>query len=88
MPKPRIKIEEDLPVCERCGSELDPGKATWLELNNHSGLYSEENGTVPIEESQGAFPFGSDCRKIVLENGGELKRTAPQHTFPTRLLRR
>lgn len=60
-------------TCERCGENLDPAKAVWLELNARTGRYAEA-GTVPEPESQGCFAFGSACARAVLKAGGKNKQ--------------
>ncbi len=53
--------------CERCGKILKPGEAVWLELNMLHGTW-HKLGSVPVDESQGCFPFGKDCARKTLEN--------------------
>lgn len=55
--------------CERCGERLNPATMVALELNSHTGLYS--NGGVPESESQGWFDFGKACAAKILKAGGE-----------------
>lgn len=55
--------------CQRCGEQVDPDKAVWLELNWNTQEWSAE-GSVPEEESQGCFPFGAACARAVLKAGG------------------
>jgi len=55
--------------CERCGAKLKTHKGgeyniIWLEYDQRTGTYT--NKEVPAEFSQGGFPFGKDCAKIVL----------------------
>lgn len=58
--------------CQRCGEELDPTTMAELELNTHTGLYSDPaKGPLPQEDSQGLFSFGIACAKAVLKNGGK-----------------
>lgn len=52
--------------CERCGEELNPSRAVWLELNMDTGVYHKE-GTVPQEQSQGCFTFGAACARRELK---------------------
>jgi len=56
-------------TCMRCGKSLNHEASTWLELSFRTGLYAE---SVPAEESQGGFEFGSDCARAILKNGGKL----------------
>ena len=51
--------------CQRCGEELDPTKAVWLELNSNTGIYHDDQ--FPKDgDSQGGFAFGSTCAKKVV----------------------
>lgn len=59
----------DYNKCLRCQKPLDHAKSTWLELSFKTGLYAE---SVPAEESQGSFEFGSACAKAILKNGGNM----------------
>ena len=52
--------------CTRCGEQLNPHRAVWLELNQSTGTYHVE-GTVPPEKSQGGLPFGKACARRALE---------------------
>ena len=58
-------------TCLRCGKKIDHVQSAWLELNNRTGLYCAP-GTVPADDSQGGFEFGSSCAKAILKNGGEM----------------
>lgn len=51
--------------CTRCGKDIIPGREVWLELDWYRGTYHKA-GEVPEEHSQGGFPFGADCAKVVL----------------------
>lgn len=55
--------------CERCGETLTEHTAVWLELNSHTGAFTDRHGAVPQAESQGWFPFGRTCSKVVLTRG-------------------
>jgi hypothetical protein len=50
--------------CERCGAKLAGDKIWWLELDQRTGTYTDQE--VPAEFSQGGFAFGKDCAKIML----------------------
>ena len=57
-------------ICERCGQDLNPALAIWLELNALTGKYSDPNvKPVPEGRSQGCFPFGSCCAKTAMKEG-------------------
>jgi hypothetical protein len=58
------------PTCERCGQSLREKPSVALELNAHTGRYSEP-GTVPTHESQGVFFFGADCARKIIGNAGQ-----------------
>lgn len=51
--------------CERCGKELDPVKIVWLELDQRTNTFTDQE--VPEDFSQGGFSFGPDCAKKVLK---------------------
>ncbi len=60
-------------LCECCERELQVDRITWLELDQRDGRYVDpKKVTVPEDESQGAFPFGSTCARNVLKNGGRI----------------
>jgi len=61
MQKEQSKMIE---ICARCGRELKPDQAIWLDLNSRTGEYTP--GTWRAEESAGSFAFGSECIKRVL----------------------
>lgn len=55
--------------CERCGENIKPETAKWLELSNTDGNYYLE---VPKDHvSQGGFSFGSTCAKLQLKETSE-----------------
>lgn len=56
--------------CTRCEAWINPKTFKWLELSLTDGNYYE---VLPEgHKSQGSFPFGADCAKIVLdENRGK-----------------
>ena len=67
------KVARDV-RCERCHEHLLPDRIKWLELNSHTGRYSDpDRGRQPENESQGHFPFGLDCVKKVLAASGRLE---------------
>jgi hypothetical protein len=45
--------------CERCGEFLHPDRITWLEYDQRTSTYTDEE--VPEKYSQGGFPFGARC---------------------------
>jgi len=49
--------------CQNC-SKLLTGKIVWLELDQRVNEYTEDK--IAKEYSQGAFPFGLSCSKIML----------------------
>jgi hypothetical protein len=55
--------------CTKCEAELDESRIVWLELNNWENTYHANEGEVPQEQSQGWFPFGSDCARRALKGG-------------------
>ena len=62
-------MKNEFVFCERCGAKLTTIKGgtynvIWLEYDQRTGTYT--NKEVPAEFSQGGFPFGKDCAKIVL----------------------
>ena len=58
--------------CECCEAELNPTHAMWLELNMTTGKWSDPNKTtIPADESQGVFPFGSTCARKQLKGTNE-----------------
>lgn len=62
-------VKNEFVFCERCGAKLTTLKGReynviWLEYDQRTGTYT--NKDVPTEFSQGGFPFGKDCAKIVL----------------------
>jgi hypothetical protein len=61
-------VQQSPLFCERCGEQLNPDTAVWLELSWKTNRYA---GAVPTEESQGWFSFGRACAKAVLANGGK-----------------
>lgn len=46
--------------CYRC-ERIITRRATWLELNCHTGAWTTPDKPWKTEESQGSFPFGPDC---------------------------
>ena len=65
--------------CERCGAKLAGDKIWWLELDQRTGTYTDQE--VPAEFSQGGFAFGKDCAKIMLAE----HEAAEQKMHPTEL---
>lgn len=65
----RSIMKNEFVFCERCGAKLTTHKGgeynvIWLEYDQRTGTYT--NKEVPAEFSQGGFPFGKDCAKVVL----------------------
>ena len=59
--------------CYQCGEAIQNGRGVWLEMNLHSGRFSNPDGRpLPGEDSQGVFCFGETCAARVLSNGGEI----------------
>lgn len=56
--------------CTRCGEELRPSEAAWLELSNTDNRYYMPNFIPEGHVSQGCFVFGQGCVRTVLKNGG------------------
>lgn len=59
--------------CARCDEILNDQRMVWLELSFVTGKFSKE-GTVPVAESQGCFPFGSACAAAVIKAGGRCRK--------------
>ena len=51
--------------CEHCGQELK-SKPVWLELDTRDGKYKKPED-VPVEHTQGGFPFGAACARTILK---------------------
>ena len=49
-------------TCTRCDKKLNPKKIVWLEYDQRTGTYTNED--VPAEFSQGGFAFGADCAEV------------------------
>lgn len=47
--------------CTCCGKKL-VGRIRWLELDQRTQSY-HDRGNVPVDQSQGWFPFGLTCAK-------------------------
>lgn len=55
--------------CEKCGRELNPQDAVWLELNCSTGKWRDNTfPEFPPEQSQGWFPFGKACADKVIHS--------------------
>ena len=52
-------------TCVRCEQSLDPQTAVWLEWDTRLGGPSK--APIPSEFSQGCFPYGRDCARVVQE---------------------
>lgn len=60
------------PRCTNCGKDLK-GEFVYLELNSFTGLYVDPDKLkIVSQESQGVFPFGKDCARAILANGGRI----------------
>lgn len=62
-------MKNQLVFCTRCDAKLAEHRngqynIVWLEYDLRTGTYTDKE--VPAEFSQGAFPFGKDCAKVVL----------------------
>jgi hypothetical protein len=62
-------VKNQLVFCERCKAKLAEHRngeynIVWLVFDQRTGTYTDKE--VPDEFSQGAFPFGRDCAKVVL----------------------
>jgi len=57
--------------CTRCNELLKQGKIIYLELNQNTLLYSKPGNKILKNESQGYFPFGLNCAKKIIGNGGK-----------------
>lgn len=73
MSKPRItaNASADLMPSERwcaCCKKPLVGKFAWLELDTHTGKYSDR-GDIQTDHSQGWFPFGMTCARNELAKG-------------------
>jgi len=62
------EIDPDGRYCTRCKQRLK-GKVAWLELDQRDYTY-HDRADVPADRSQGWFPFGVDCARHILANGG------------------
>ena len=65
----KVLMKNSFAFCERCNAKLAEIRngeynIVWLELDQRTGTYT--NQEVPTEFSQGGFPFGKDCAKIML----------------------
>lgn len=65
----------ELPASERqctcCGKTLR-GKVAYLELDQRTGRY-HDCGDIPVEQSQGWFPFGKTCAQHELERAAQVR---------------
>jgi hypothetical protein len=56
--------------CQRCNEPLNPGREVWLELDQRTNRFVNPQITkVPVEVSQGGFPFGKACAAAELKRG-------------------
>lgn len=55
--------------CTRCGKK-HLSEMVYLELDTHTQLFDDPDvHTLPVGRSQGLFPFGKKCARIVLSQG-------------------
>lgn len=68
---PRKKVGRDVNAirCERCGEVLKQTQTVWLELSLTDGRYF--NVLPGGHESQGDFPFGKTCARLVVQEAGK-----------------
>lgn len=72
--KPRVTANAtaDLRPDERwctCCKQALKGKFAWLELDQRTNAYHDHGG-VPIDQSQGWFPFGMTCARKLAKTEG------------------
>ena len=73
-------MKDEALYCESCGEKLNPKRAVWLELSFKTNLWTDpEVAPWPEEDSQGGFPFGKDCAKRILANGGHDAKWPPKN---------
>src|SRR5690606_9006 len=58
---PASEVDADCRFCTCCERPLK-GTAAWLELDQRTTTYHDFGG-VPVDKSQGWFPFGMTCAK-------------------------
>jgi hypothetical protein len=66
--------KEERRKCERCGEELHPDRLVWLEFDQRTSTYTNQD--VPEKYSQGGFTFGAACakRELARHHVAERKR--------------
>lgn len=58
---PAAEMDTATRYCTCCERRLS-GRVAWLELDQRTDTYHDMGG-VPVEKSQGWFPFGMTCAK-------------------------
>ena len=62
----------DETLCSNCKRLLDPTHIVHLELDERRNLWIDPlQEYIEEEDSRGCFPFGADCAKTILANGGK-----------------
>ena len=51
--------------CQRCGEELDPTKAVWLQLDRNTDIFYSEGKAPETASDEEWHAFGSTCAKKV-----------------------
>ena len=54
-----IRLIPHREYCQKCGKEVDPKKAIWLEWDLRTAGPTLEK--IPEQHSQGSFPYGPEC---------------------------
>lgn len=73
-------MKNQLVFCERCGAKLSEHRngeynIVWLIYDQRTGTYTDKQ--IPDEFSQGAFPFGKDCAKILIQEHEDAQKGVP-----------
>lgn len=57
--------------CERCGADIRPECATWLEHRSSDGSWHLPGATMAWNDpdNQGVFPFGAQCAEQTIKHG-------------------
>lgn len=59
-------------LCSNCKRPLDPTCIVYLELDASRDIWVDPlQEYIEEEDSQGCFPFGADCAKTIVSNGGK-----------------
>jgi hypothetical protein len=51
--------------CVRCGRPVDPDKALWIEVSVGGEILLPGDPRCGGDTSQGGFPIGPECRKVL-----------------------